>query len=133
MKSPLQERTRTGDSAPRVNPRGRHIRYSPGGVSPDRQPPSDSPQQSAPDRRPLGLKKNGAGDGSRTRDLNLGKVALYQLSYSRVFFYFSGKDRIKNSTITVVAVKGLLIRDVTRDVTLISVTGCTTHMRWRRR
>ncbi len=28
-------------------------------------------------------KKNGAGDGTRTRDLNLGKVALYQLSYSR--------------------------------------------------
>ena len=26
---------------------------------------------------------NGAGDESRTRDLNLGKVALYQLSYSR--------------------------------------------------
>ena len=28
--------------------------------------------------------KNGAGNESRTRDLNLGKVALYQLSYSRV-------------------------------------------------
>ena len=28
--------------------------------------------------------KPGAGDESRTRDLNLGKVALYQLSYSRV-------------------------------------------------
>ncbi len=27
--------------------------------------------------------KLGAGDESRTRDLNLGKVALYQLSYSR--------------------------------------------------
>ena len=27
---------------------------------------------------------NGAGDGIRTRDINLGKVALYQLSYSRV-------------------------------------------------
>ena len=27
--------------------------------------------------------KSGAGDESRTRDLNLGKVALYQLSYSR--------------------------------------------------
>src|SRR3972149_955597 len=27
--------------------------------------------------------KIGAGDGARTRDLNLGKVALYQLSYSR--------------------------------------------------
>ena len=26
----------------------------------------------------------GAGDGVRTRDLNLGKVALYQLSYSRI-------------------------------------------------
>ena len=26
----------------------------------------------------------GAGDESRTRDLNLGKVALYQLSYSRI-------------------------------------------------
>ncbi len=26
----------------------------------------------------------GAGDESRTRDLNLGKVALYQLSYSRM-------------------------------------------------
>ena len=27
---------------------------------------------------------DGAGDGIRTRDINLGKVALYQLSYSRV-------------------------------------------------
>jgi hypothetical protein len=26
----------------------------------------------------------GAGDGIRTRDINLGKVALYQLSYSRL-------------------------------------------------
>src|ERR1700704_1476054 len=31
-----------------------------------------------------GDKKDGAGNESRTRDLNLGKVALYQLSYSRV-------------------------------------------------
>ena len=28
--------------------------------------------------------KDGAGDGIRTRDINLGKVALYQLSYSRL-------------------------------------------------
>jgi hypothetical protein len=28
-------------------------------------------------------KSTGAGDGVRTRDINLGKVALYQLSYSR--------------------------------------------------
>ena len=29
-------------------------------------------------------RKTGAGNETRTRDLNLGKVALYQLSYSRV-------------------------------------------------
>ncbi len=29
---------------------------------------------------------SGAKDGVRTRDLNLGKVALYQLSYFRLFF-----------------------------------------------
>jgi len=28
--------------------------------------------------------ENGAGNEARTRDLNLGKVALYQLSYSRM-------------------------------------------------
>ena len=32
---------------------------------------------------PVRTKKDGAGDGIRTRDINLGKVALYQLSYSR--------------------------------------------------
>ena len=33
---------------------------------------------------PWGLAmKTGAGKGARTLDLNLGKVALYQLSYSR--------------------------------------------------
>src|SRR5271167_3700919 len=31
-----------------------------------------------------GPKKDGAGDEIRTRDINLGKVALYQLSYSRL-------------------------------------------------
>ena len=30
------------------------------------------------------IQNDGAGDESRTRDLNLGKVALYQLSYSRI-------------------------------------------------
>ena len=28
--------------------------------------------------------KNGAVDGTRTRDIHLGKVALYQLSYYRI-------------------------------------------------
>lgn len=35
---------------------------------------------------PSALLKLGAGDGTRTRDINLGKVALYQLSYSRANF-----------------------------------------------
>ena len=29
------------------------------------------------------LLKNGAGDGTRTRDVQLGKLAFYQLNYSR--------------------------------------------------
>ena len=32
-------------------------------------------------------KADGAGDGSRTRDLKLGKLALYQLSYTRLLFH----------------------------------------------
>src|SRR5690348_4220759 len=32
----------------------------------------------------ISSRRDGAGDGIRTRDINLGKVALYQLSYSRV-------------------------------------------------
>ena len=31
-----------------------------------------------------GTVKNGAVDGTRTRDIHLGKVALYQLSYYRI-------------------------------------------------
>ncbi len=36
--------------------------------------------------------QSGAGDESRTRDLNLGKVTLYQLSYSREWAIIS-QDR----------------------------------------
>src|SRR3972149_9689159 len=45
---------------------------SPGGIKPE------TPGQ----RRGVSV-KSGAGNEARTRDLNLGKVALYQLSYSR--------------------------------------------------
>ena len=34
------------------------------------------------------IESSGAGEESRTLDLNLGKVALYQLSYSRMELYF---------------------------------------------
>ena len=41
----------------------------------------------------------GAGNEARTRDLNLGKVALYQLSYSRFEgAYFKGKPQRVNCT-----------------------------------
>jgi hypothetical protein len=35
-------------------------------------------------REKAGFSVTGAGEESRTLDLNLGKVALYQLSYSRI-------------------------------------------------
>src|ERR1700688_4244166 len=36
----------------------------------------------------------GAGDEARTRDLNLGKVALYQLSYSRMVLHCAASHRL---------------------------------------
>ncbi|VXC27437.1 conserved hypothetical protein [Burkholderia sp. 8Y] len=45
-----------------------------------RTTPAGSPNKKGSVASPL----TGAGDESRTRDLNLGKVALYQLSYSRI-------------------------------------------------
>src|SRR6185437_6132178 len=39
-------------------------------------------EKQGPNRGPV---QSGAGNETRTRDLNLGKVALYQLSYSRRF------------------------------------------------
>ena len=44
---------------------------------------SATPPEERLRRLPDEGRKFGAGDESRTRDLNLGKVALYQLSYSR--------------------------------------------------
>ena len=42
-----------------------------------------SRKQNSPVNKSGYLEEFGAGNESRTRDLNLGKVALYQLSYSR--------------------------------------------------
>ena len=41
---------------------------------------------------------NGADDGARTRYLNLGKVALYQMSYIRIFGA-SGRNRTSDTWI----------------------------------
>ena len=41
------------------------------------------------------LPPSGAENGTRTRDLNLGKVALYQLSYFRMVFVCECKGRQK--------------------------------------
>ena len=49
----------------------------------------------------------GAGDGARTRDIKLGKLALYQLSYARFFGeYYSGLSR----GLSIKILRGLLIR-----------------------
>ena len=42
-----------------------------------------------------GLLKTGAGNETRTRDPNLGKVVLYQLSYSRIPPSVEVDDKIK--------------------------------------
>ena len=48
------------------------------------RPPNSLPSRKRNGRALCGLsRKTGAGKESRTPDLNLGKVALYQLSYSR--------------------------------------------------
>ncbi len=39
------------------------------------------------------MRNDGAGDEIRTRDIDLGKVALYQLSYSRKLAYTFIVDR----------------------------------------
>ena len=53
------------------------------------EPTSKDLQSSA---SPLCHRATGAGNGTRTRDPNLGKVVLYQLSYSRLVirYYTSG-------------------------------------------
>ena len=50
-------------------------------------------------RKPLSgfLFESGAGEESRTLDLNLGKVALYQLSYSRIFCRLDIRCRVQQS------------------------------------
>jgi len=44
------------------------------------------------------IQNSGAGNETRTRDLNLGKVALYQLSYSRVLRCFFSCFRLSAKT-----------------------------------
>ena len=47
--------------------------------------------------RNLYNKKIGAGNGIRTRDPQLGRLMLYQLSYSRTLKIFGGEGRIRTS------------------------------------
>ena len=42
------------------------------------------------------VQKNGASEEIRTLDINLGKVALYQLSYTRIQKIFIAKDTEKD-------------------------------------
>ena len=51
--------------------------------------------------------KNGAVDETRTRDLHLGKVALYQLSYYRTFCGNSGGASFECPAAEMVHLQGL--------------------------
>ena len=42
--------------------------------------------------RELKYRKSGAGDAIRTRDIQLGRLALYQLSYTRLFRWWREMD-----------------------------------------
>ncbi len=56
-----------------------------------------SVQQKKREAQRLPLLQTGAGDESRTRDLNLGKVALYQLSYSRTSFQSLHQQKVPHA------------------------------------
>ena len=56
-----------------------------------------SPSQSK--KTPVGCLSFGADDGARTRYLHLGKVALYQMSYIRIFLGASGRNRTTDTGI----------------------------------
>ena len=67
--------------------RGQDLNLRPSGYEPDELPGCSTPRcgvRSAEDwLSPLLMEKAGARDGSRTRDFQLGRLTLYQLSYSR--------------------------------------------------
>ena len=63
-----------------------------------------------PPSRVIAKTKLGAGNETRTRDLDLGKVALYQLSYSRLIIrYADSKKLLHNKTHTQDAILSLEI------------------------
>ena len=63
-----------------------------------------------------------AGNGTRTRDPNLGKVVLYQLSYSRADHNFSGRTPENNfrfsSPISALAIADCRSADLRRQPTV---------------
>ncbi len=76
------------------------------------------------------MHKNGAGDGIRTRDNHLGKVALYQLSYSRSILYLvpeaglePARDRISRDF------KSLVSTNSTTPARLFLISGGDTRIR----
>ena len=85
------------------------VRPGPGGdperrlCRPERQDKRSAPSRTRACRTYTQKGKYGAGDESRTRDLNLGKVALYQLSYSRI-----AKSANSNQSIDLVKAEKLL-------------------------
>ena len=67
--------------------RGQDLNLRPSGYEPDELPGCSTPRCGVRSvvfsLSPLLMEKAGARDGSRTRDFQLGRLTLYQLSYSR--------------------------------------------------
>jgi hypothetical protein len=78
-------------------------------------PPPNEPSAEKQKPRSAGFLLSGAGNETRTRDLNLGKVALYQLSYSRMFSTTNPASRVSNGGLgrNRTGVRGFAIRCIT--------------------
>ena len=83
-------------------------------------------------RLPMG--KSGAGNESRTRDLNLGKVALYQLSYSRggIADYSYAIDRVKTASFIATAALPEDAREPGAATPSAGIAASNRSSEWRR-
>ena len=67
---------------------------------------------------------NGAENGTRTRDPNLGKVVLYQLSYFRIFFL------LRRASLSIADAKVMLFSELTNFLGVFFLKKCLFIEKW---
>src|SRR6188508_1654314 len=89
-------------------------------------------------KRPAAGASDGAGDGIRTRDFQLGKLTLYQLSYARIRTPprdtpFRGLGQVALSSRRRPAISAAKGMNSSSEATLSQRIGCTARnqVRWR--